>query len=347
MKPNGPCHRDFTVIGENVHTSRVVLRKGRRFATEGGVEGVRYVSADGAPGLLPIPDAARDTQDYREGRIKHVKIAVRAAMSGTGRDAETGLDYIRRLVQDQAGAGADFIDLNVDEISVKHDERLAAMDWIVRTVKTMTGLPISVDSSDLQTIRVGLEGYGANGARPLLNSASLERMEALDFALAHDAQVIVTSAGRKGMPADADERVANASRMVEAALEKGMAPSRLYIDPLIFPISVDKDYARHCLDAMRALRRRYGPEIHITGGMSNVSFGIPSRKLINDVFLILAVEAGADSGIIDPLMNPLDAISGMDRASPAYRLAEDVLTGADEHCANYIRAWRKGALSAA
>ena len=74
-----------------------------------------------------------------------------------------------------------------------------------------------------------------------------------------------------------------------------------YVDPLVFPVSVDGAFGRHCLDAIRELRARFGPDIHITGGMSNVSFGIPGRRLINDVFLRLAVEAGADSGIIDPI----------------------------------------------
>ena len=79
--------------------------------------------------------------------------------------------------------------------------------------------------------------------------------------------------------------------------------------------------------------------------MSNVSFGIPARRLMNTVFINLAVEAGADSGIIDPVMNPLSAVFAADRDSVPYRLAEDVLLGRDEHCMNYIRAWRKGVLN--
>ena len=78
--------------------------------------------------------------------------------------------------------------------------------------------------------------------------------------------------------------------------------------------------------------------------MSNVSFGIPARKLMNAAFINLAVDAGADSGIIDPVMNPPSAVFAADRESPAYRLAEDTLLGRDEFCANYIGAWRKGLL---
>ena len=143
------------------------------------------------------------------------------------------------------------------------------------------------------------------------------------------------------MPDGTEARVANASRMVEAALARGFAIGDLYIDPLVFPISVDSTYGHHCLDAIRALRQRFGDEIHITGGMSNVSFGLPARKLLNEMFVMLAVEAGADGGILDPVASPAAAILAIDREDPGYKLAGDVLLGRDEHCMAYIRAWRK------
>ena len=132
----------------------------------------------------------------------------------------------------------------------------------------------------------------------------------------------MTAAGERGMPDGAEARVANASRMVEAALARGFSPGDLYIDPLVFPISVDSGFGRHCLDAIRALRARYGADIHITGGMSNVSFGLPARRLLNDIFVLLAVEAGADGGILDPVASPAEAILAIDRDDPRYRLAE-------------------------
>jgi 5-methyltetrahydrofolate--homocysteine methyltransferase len=180
----------------------------------------------------------------------------------------------------------------------------------------------------------------------MLNSASLERPDALDLALAHNAEVVVTAAGEKGMPSGAAERVANASRMIDAALEKGLQLGDIHVDPLVFPISVDKDFGLHCLDAIRELRAKYGSEIHITGGMSNVSFGIPGRRIVNDTFVILAVAAGADGGIIDPALSSPREIFAMDRGSLGYRLAEDMLLGKDEHCKKYIRAWRKGEMKA-
>ena len=337
---------NYIAVGENIHTTRVLLRKGKRIEEADGQEVILYEAADGASRRLPIPDSVKSTQDYDEGRVKHVKIALAAAMGGVAEEAESGLAYLRALALHQEQAGATYLDINVDEFSLKPSEQKSAMEWLVGTVQTMSNLPLSIDSSNADVIRVGLEAYQNNSGRPLLNSASLERLEALDLAIAHDAQVVVTAAGERGMPSNTAERVANASFMVDAALDKGIARGDIHIDPLVFPISVDKEFGLHCLDAIRNLRAKYGPEIHITGGMSNVSFGIPGRKVVNDTFVILAVAAGADGGIIDPVLSSPNEIFAMDRESLGYRLAEDMLLGRDQHCKNYIRAWRKGEMKA-
>lgn len=334
----------FTLIGENVHTTRIVLRKGKRFATREGIDGVAFVSEDGEPGLLPISESMRASQAYKEGRIKHIALAVEAAMGG-GADADTGHEYLRRVVLDQERAGAHYLDVNVDEISLKTSEQRQAMAWLVGYVRSVTHLPISVDSSDISVIETGLGAATGGDSRPVLNSASLERTEAVQLAVEFGARPIVTAAGAEGMPSDAAERVDNASRMVEAALATGVDLGDIFVDPLVFPISVDSNFGLHTLDAIRTIRGRFGADIHITGGMSNVSFGIPARKLMNTVFINLTVKAGADSGIIDPVMNPIFDVFAADRDSEPYRLAEDVLLGRDEFCMNYITAWRKGALS--
>jgi 5-methyltetrahydrofolate--homocysteine methyltransferase len=339
-----PGDRGLIVIGENVHTTRVVLRKGKRVAVRDGAEVVLYTTEDGEQRQLAIPEQVKKSNDYEEGRVKHVKIALAAAMSGAGAEADEGTRYLRALVRHQERAGADFLDLNVDEYSIKRAEQIAAMTWLVRAVQGLSRLPVAVDSSSVEIIQAGLEACDGEAERALLNSASLERTDALALAQRHNARVIVTAAGETAMPEGSAERLANASRMVEAARAQGLALSDIYIDPLVFPASVDKDYGLHCLDAIRALRAKYGAEIHITGGMSNVSFGLPNRRLLNDVFLILALEAGADSGIIDPVASPPDRILALDRESAPYRLAADVLLGKDADCRSYLRAWRKGEL---
>lgn len=342
----------FTIIGENIHATRVLRRKGRRVgALPDGTPAVTYRLKDGELRRLPIPEAVTGTQDYEEGRVKHVGIALRAAMS-EGAQAAEGLRYLQRLAERQEEAGAHYLDLNVDEISLAPERQQAAMRWLVAAMKRASRLPLSIDSSNLEIIRAGLEAWNDGGGgggrgrgRGLLNSASLERLEALDLAREHGVQVIVTAAGESGMPNDTAERTANASRVVDAALAKGIPAGDVYVDPLVFPIAVDQRFGNHCLDAIRALRERYGSAIRLTGGFSNVSFGMPARRLINDVFLRLAIDAGADSGILDPVTSRLDRVLGLDRAAQPYRLAEDLLLGRDEYCAAFIRAYRKGELN--
>lgn len=333
------------VIGENIHTTRVLQRKGPRIAEVDGVEVIKFTAVDGTERTLTVPESAKKGQEYEQGRIKHVKVAIEAAMGG-GAEAALGVEYLRSMAVAQERTGAHFLDLNVDEIGLKPELQIAAMRWLVRTMEGLTTLPLSIDSSSVETIRAGFEALSGKGPRTMLNSASLERLEALDLAKAHNAPVVITAAGEKGMPDGPGQRVDHASLMVQAAEARGIARRDLYIDPLIFPVSVDTAFGPHSLDAIRELRRRFGPEIHITGGMSNVSFGIPARKLINEVFLVLAMEAGADSAIMDPVVNRPAALATLDRSAPAYKLAEDVILNRDRHCKNYLRAWRKGELKA-
>ncbi len=342
MKLNG---KEFISIGENVHTTRVVMRKGKLVTSNpDGVESVCYLDAGKKRRYLTIPEDVKKTQDYEEGRVKHVKIAVQAAMTGEGADASEGLNYIHRLVRRQVDAGASFIDLNVDEISLRPQEQKEAMQWLVRTVQKMCPVPLSVDSSNVETIQAGLEAGDWRAGRMLLNSASLERLEALDLAKQYDSQVIVTAAGESGMPQDDAERIANASRMVDAALDRGISIEDIFIDVLIFPISVDGAFGAHAFDTIRQLRAKYGPDIHITGGFSNVSFGLPCRRIVNDVFMCLAIVAGADSGIIDPVSSRPSKVFTIDRELRPYQLTEDMLLGRDQFCKEFLRAYRKGGL---
>jgi cobalamin-dependent methionine synthase I len=337
----------FVIIGENVHTTRVVRSNAPNVGTdEQGRVAIEFTDEHGASRHLPISEVEQGTQEYMEGRIKHVRTAVRQAME-EGDDAEVAVAYLRALALSQIDAGAAFLDVNVDEVSLKLDEQIEAMRWLVELLTPVSTVPLSIDSSNLDIISAGMEAAGSGTDAPMLNSASLERLEALAVAKEAGGPVIVTASGDSGMPDGAEERVTNASKIVEAATDAGIPLDQLYVDPLVFPISVDGAFGDHCLDAIRAIRERYGPEIHITGGMSNVSFGLPNRRLINDAFLVLAIEAGADSGIIDPITNPPERALGLDRSARPVELALDVLSGADRHCKAYMKAFRAGELELA
>ncbi|MAE62602.1 MAG: hypothetical protein CMJ49_14740 [Planctomycetaceae bacterium] len=344
MKVTG-LDREFTVIGENIHCTRVLLRKGKRIGPDpDGNESVLWTDPDGAERFLPIPDDIKESSDYGQGRVKHIQVAVKAAMAG-GEHAQTGLDYLRWAVKRQVDAGVDFLDVNVDEISPKVPVQQETMDWLVRTVQSMTDAPLSIDSSLMEIIDTGMTAYDASVGRPMLNSASLERIEAVDLAAKPQAHVVITSAGEASLPEDTAERIGNATKTVDIAVSKGIPPSDIHVDLLVFPIAVDSTYGKYFLDAARGIRDHFGPDIHITGGMSNVSFGLPARKLVNEAFINLAIEHGADSAIIDPVASNITAIIAADRDAEAYQLACKVLLGEDLYCENFIQAFRDGALA--
>ena len=343
MQING---QNFIIIGENVHTTRVVRRTGKLVTNNpDGIESVRYLNTKKKRRYLVIPESIKQSQEYEEGRVKHVIIAVQAAMSGEEPHASEGVEYIRKIVQRQVDSGTDFLDVNVDEISWRLEEQKEAMRWLVQAIQQqMSDTPLSIDSSNSEIIAAGLEVYDSSVGRALLNSASLERLDALDLVTQYNTKVMVTAASESGMPQTPEERVDNASRMVDAANDKGIAIEDIFIDPLFFPIGVDTENGNHAFEAIRQLREKYGPAIHISGGFSNVSFQMPSRRLINDVFMVLAVEAGADSGIIDPVTNNPQKALSVDRTSRAYQLTEDMMLGKDRFCRTFLRAYRKGEL---
>ncbi len=344
MKPQG-FDKNFVVIGENIHATRVLLRPGKHVVTApNGEEAICYISTAGETRYVVIPEEIKRRQDYQEGRVKHVAVAVRDAMSGVEPLASEGKEYLRTLAERQIKTGADFLDINVDEVSLRPKEQLAAMCWVIRFMEGLSPIPLSIDSSNVDTIRAGIEACEGKAGPPMLNSASLERLEALDLAKERSLPVIVTAAGDSGMPQDSEQRIANASRIIEAALAKGIPIESLYVDTLVFPISVDIQFGNHYLEATRQLRAKYGDKIHLTGGLSNVSFGLPCRRLVNEVFINLAVEAGVDSGIVDSVANDLNRIFVADKTSIPYQLTRDMLLGLDRNCKSFLRAYRKGDL---
>ena len=119
----------------------------------------------------------------------------------------------------------------------------------------------------------------------------------------------------------------------------------IYVDGIIFPISVDPQYGNHYFDAVRMIREQYGNDIHIGMGLSNVSFGMPNRRLLNDTFIHLAIEAGIDSGNLDPIATKLSRVFALDKESEPVKFALDVLEGRDDFSMNYITAHREGKLN--
>jgi 5-methyltetrahydrofolate--homocysteine methyltransferase len=271
-------------------------------------------------------------------------IAMWKGLNGDADESNEGKAYIQYEVNRQINKGANYLDLNVDESSYRLPEQKESMEWLVKYVESVSSVPPSVDSSNPEIIEVGLAAYGGTQDRPMLNSIALERPEAIDMALKYNARAVVMASNEVGMPDGAEQRLENVGRIVEMALSKGMVKEDIYVDPLYFPIAVDSSYGKHAFDAIKLIRAEFGNEIHIAGGMSNVSFGIPKRRLINDVFLYFAIEAGCDAGIIDPMTTSVERSLEIDLDSGPVKLAIELLQGNDDFAMNYISAYRAGEL---
>lgn len=337
----------FLVVGENIHATRVLKRAGRHAAElEDGTVAIAFEGAGGARELLPVHPDVASARDFASGKIKHVASAIRWGLD-EGVQADRAAAYVRALAARQEAAGADWLDLNADEVASDSETRARAMAWLVETVEAAARVPVAIDSSDVAVLAAGVAASRRPAGTLLLNSASVERPEVLELAAATECAVILAASGRGGMPSNADERVTNAVALIEEAIARQIPPERLFVDPLVLPVAVEPEAPSHVLEAARQLRAEYGDAIHLTGGLSNVSFGLPERRLLNDVFIDLAAQAGIDSGIIDPVASDLARVFSADPDARPYRLAADLLLGRDPFGGAYVTAFRAGELATA
>ena len=291
---------------------------------------------------MTIPEEIKKTQPYQQGQAKHFMIAIWKGIFGTSEESEDGAKYVINEIQRQEKFNSNFLDLNVDEMSHKLDIQIESMRWLMDVFQNNASMPPSVDSSNSDIINSGLKEYKGKQGRPMINSIALERLETFSLAKEFNAKVILTGASKDGMPSNSEERVSNINEIINHAKENNISFEDIHLDPLVFPISVDKEYGSHFFDSILKLREIYGPEINISGGLSNVSFGLPRRKLVNDVFVKICINNGLDSGIIDPIQIKIAEIKKLDESSEDYKMAENMLMGRDDFCMNYITYCRQG-----
>ncbi len=334
----------FIAIGENIHCTRTLKRDGDLVLRQAAAPASIIYLSDGIKKLLPIPETFQQGADWANGKIKHCAVAIWQGLYGQLAARAAGVDYLQTLARKQARAGAAFLDINVDEFSMDLTERIAAMEWTIAQVQPAVTIPLSIDSANLDIMRAGLRACDRSIGRPMLNSISLERLALLDLLKEYQPAVIASAAGAQSLPANTAERLANLESLIPQIIACGIELNQIFIDPLVYTISTDPQNGKVFLESVRALRQSYGPSVHIVGGLSNVSFGMPSRKLINQVFSWLMVQAGGDGGIVDPLQINAASLRSLDMDADAFKLASALLNGQDEYGLNYIAAYREGRL---
>lgn len=237
--------------------------------------------------------------------------------------------FIQQRVLDQEAAGVNYLDVCAGTApELEYD----ALCWLIDTVQEVATKPICIDSPDPQML---IRVFPKLQQPGLINSISLEgnKCEVLLPLLRDNPEwgVVALCCDQSGIPATADAKVQNAFTLIEKAAEYGVTPDRIHIDPLVLALSAVGDSALQFLEAIRRIKEKY-PTVHVTAALSNVSYGMPVRKLINVNFLTLCMAAGLDSVIADPLNR--DVIGTI--------YATDALLNKDRHCRKYNTAYRKG-----
>lgn len=252
------------------------------------------------------------------GTIPVVKDAIK------NRDAT----FIADRAVKQAEAGANFIDVCA---STAPEYEIETLKWLIEVVQNATDIPLCIDSPNPRAIEAVFKYVNKPG---MLNSISEEgdKCEILLPLMEGNAwEVVGLTCDNNGIPNDLETKLKITKSMVEKAEKYGVTPDRIHIDPCVMALSTENQPLLNFAEEIRAIKALY-PSIHVTGAISNISFGLPVRALLNKTAMAFAIEAGMDSAVMDP----------MNRDMMGTIFATYALMGQDKHCRKYSKAYRSG-----
>lgn len=238
--------------------------------------------------------------------------------------------YIEEVARAQAEAGAGYLDINA---GTSPEREVEDMLWLIDTVQGVCELPICIDSSSPDVLAAAMERVSQT---PMVNSINADPARLLAFLpliRQRDCAVIALAMdeSKSGMPKTAEERQENVNRVMAATRQAGVPDEKVFIDPLIMAVGTDNGAGMGAIEMIRWICEKY-PETHITGGFSNISFGMPNRAVVNRTFLTMAMMAGADAAVIDPTNTAIiEAVT-----------ATNMLLGKDRFCRKYTTAAKNG-----
>ena len=240
--------------------------------------------------------------------------------------AERDAEWIRNLAKIQAEAGVDFIDVCA---SVK-DNELETLHWLIDLVQEVTDIPICIDSPNPESCIAAMSFCKRPG---LINSVSMEgrKTDIIFPAIANNTWQVVALMCARDIPSSAEERIEVFDQLMDEARKYGIQPNRIYTDPLVEMLCTSENGINTVINVIRTVKEKQ-PTIHLIGAVSNVSFNLPVRKILNQAFLVLAMNAGMDACVMDP--------TNRDLLGMVY--ATEAMLGIDEYCMEYISAYREG-----
>lgn len=257
-------------------------------------------------------------------RINSSRKSIENAISS--RDAP----FIQNEAKAQVDAGADYLDVNAGSFIGEEADHLS---WLIEVVQEVTECPLVIDSPDPAVIKSVLPLI--KGA-PMINSITLEpaRLEGiLPLIVEYKCKVIGLCQTEDSIAETTEDKVKLAGQLVEKVTASGVLLDDLYIDPLVYPIGTNTGSALATLNAIEQIMKQF-PGVHTTCGLTNISYGLPNRRLVNRTFLVTAIVRGLDSAIIDPT----------DKMLYGSLKTALMVMGKDEFCMEYVSAYREGRL---
>lgn len=239
--------------------------------------------------------------------------------------------FITKVAREQAEAGAHYIDVNAGTFL---EQEVDCLCWLVETVQNEVDLPLSLDSPSPRALS---EAMKRHKGEPMINSISLEEdrfQSLLPVITSQPCCVVALCMAKTAMPTTTEERVQVGSELVEKLTGEGFPLEKIYVDTLVQPVSTDTGMGTATLRAINKIMNDF-PGVNTICGLSNISFGLPERRLINRNFLALCISYGLSAVILDPT----------DRQLMATLLAVEMLLGKDEYCGNFIDAYQAGRIT--
>lgn len=241
--------------------------------------------------------------------------------------------FIQDLARRQAEAGAAYLDIN-SGLPLDPKEEANDFEWLVPLIQEAVELPLCIDSAHPVVIEAGLRLHKGRAMINSVNGDPTVLESILPLAGRYHSKVIaLTTSREKKIPANSAERLEIAEAIARRAAEYGVPLEDIYFDPLVLSLSTDQKNALVFLETLRAIKQEL-PGAKTVSGLSNISFGLPKRKLLNQAFLVLAGSSGMDAAIADPT----------DKALMAMVTASEALANKDAYCVRYLKAFREGRL---
>lgn len=262
-------------------------------------------------------------------RIDEVKV-VGERINPTGKKIfqqalrDNNIEYILKKAIEQVEAGADILDVNVGLPDIDEKETMVK---VVKEIQGILDVPLQLDSSDAECLEAALRIYNGKASVNSVNGEDEKLDEILPLIKKYGASVIGLTLDKKGIPPTAEERFAIAEKIVNRALEYGIKREDVFIDCLVLTASAQQKEVQETLKAVRMVHERLGVKTLL--GVSNISFGLPCRQLINETFLAAALANGLDL----PIMNPNS--QGMMDVVNSYKVLANMDKGAEKYISLY------------